>query len=67
MNALEREKKEINAELKIQLASRREGERGRIEASLSDDVQLGAARGLLLDRREYARRLSAGASAPGQE
>lgn len=66
-STLERDKKPIITELKIQLASRQQGERGRIASSLSDDLQLSAARGLITNRIEYARRLAAGSSATGQE
>lgn len=66
-NALDREKPALLSELKVQVASRLTGERGRIEASLQDDVQLNAARGLLLNAGEYARRLSVGAASPRQE
>jgi carboxyl-terminal processing protease len=67
VNAVDREKHDIIVELKVQLASRLTGERGRIEASLPDDVQLSAARGLILSKGEYARRLSVGATSPRQE
>ncbi len=60
--ALAREKRRLLAEVKVQLASRLAGEKGRIEASLSDDPQLAAAKGLLTGGDAYARRLSAGAS-----
>ena len=52
----ERGKAEILRDLKTEIMSRYAGERGRIEASLTGDVQLAAARGLLKDQREYARR-----------
>jgi carboxyl-terminal processing protease len=63
-SALDREKKRLLIELKVQLASRLTGERGRIEASLDDDVQVASARGLLLNTKAYERRLAAGAENP---
>ena len=49
---------EVLSALKVELMRRYKGEHGRIEASLADDVQLQAAKGLLENRKEYSRRLS---------
>ncbi len=66
-NAVDREKKAIVAELKVQLASRVAGEHGRIEASLADDVQFNAAKGLILNHRAYAHRLAVGSTSQHEE
>jgi carboxyl-terminal processing protease len=50
---------EVLSALKIELMRRAKGEHGRIEASLADDVQVVAAKGLLENRKEYSRRLRA--------
>jgi carboxyl-terminal processing protease len=63
-NAIDREKKRLLVELKVQLASRLTGEHGRIEASLGDDVQVASAKGLLLNTKAYQWRLTAGADKP---
>ncbi len=55
---LERNRKDVLSSLKVEIASRYNGEHGRIEASLTDDVQLTAARGLLKNGKEYSRRLT---------
>lgn len=55
---LERNRRDVLTSLNVELASRYKGERGRIEASLPDDVQLTAARGLLKNGKEYTRRLT---------
>jgi len=55
---LERNRRDVIAEMKVEIASRYNGEHGRIEASLPDDVQLAAARGLLKNGKEYTRRLT---------
>ena len=57
-NSLERNKPEIIRMLKSEIMSRYKGEVGRIEASLAGDVQLTAAKNLLSDSKEYARRLT---------
>ncbi|MBI1805547.1 MAG: hypothetical protein HYR76_00685 [Ignavibacteria bacterium] len=51
-------KSEILPALRIEIMSRYKGERGRIEASLTDDAQIKTATGLLENREEYSRRLS---------
>jgi hypothetical protein len=48
---------EITRALKTELAGRYKGDAGRIEASLERDPQLAAAKGLLVNREEYQRRL----------
>lgn len=53
----ERNKEQIGKELNIELMARFNGERGRIEASLRDDVQLDVALGILKDSRVYARKI----------
>jgi hypothetical protein len=42
----------------MELMSRYKGERGRIEASFEGDVQLDAAKGLLMNTKAYAKKLS---------
>jgi len=56
-NALQRNKQEILRALKMEIMSRYRGERGRIEASMEGDVQLQAAKGLLLNEKAYTRKL----------
>lgn len=58
LNAFDRSRSEILRDLKIEIMSRYKGEKGRIEASLEDDIQVKAARGLLVNSREYERRLT---------
>jgi carboxyl-terminal processing protease len=53
----ERYEKEIADELQIELMARMKGERGRIEASFRTDPQLSAALGLLLNKKEFSRRI----------
>jgi carboxyl-terminal processing protease len=48
---------EITRALKTELGGRYRGDAGRIEASLERDPQLAAAKGLLVNREEYQRRL----------
>ncbi len=56
--SLVRYRKEILSTLKPEIISRYQGERGQIEESLKDDKQVQAAVGLLMDKKEYSRRLS---------
>jgi len=56
--SLVRYKEEILSTLKPEIISRYQGERGQIEESLKDDKQVQAAVGLLLNKKEYNRRLS---------
>lgn len=58
-----RHRSKVLSSLKEEIASRYKGEKGRIEASLQDDLQLNAARTILGDHREYSRRLSFGVNA----
>jgi len=55
---LERNRRDVLGALRVEIASRFKGDKGRIEASLPVDVQLAAARGLLKNETEYARRLT---------
>ncbi|HUN64682.1 MAG TPA: S41 family peptidase [Bacteroidota bacterium] len=50
---------ELLRALRIELSGRYKGEEGRIEASFEHDTQLLAAKGLLLNSKEYRRRLHA--------
>jgi carboxyl-terminal processing protease len=56
-NAFDRNRKEILRALRMEIAARCEGERGRIAASLSDDAQLQTAISLLKDEKTYRRLL----------
>jgi carboxyl-terminal processing protease len=53
----ERYKDHITNELNIELMGRFSGERGRISASLGDDVQLAAALGFLKDAKLYTKKI----------
>lgn len=55
--AFERNKSEILRILKMEFASRYEGERGRISVSLPDDIQVQAARKVLADSKVYKKLL----------
>ena len=55
---IERNRRDVLSALKIEIASRYSGDRGRIEASIPGDAQLTAARGLLKNGNEYTRRLT---------
>lgn len=57
---LVKNRNEILRTLRPEIVSRFKGERGRIRESLSDDLQVSAARGILLNHLEYSRRLSFG-------
>lgn len=56
-NATDRNKQEIARTLRMEIMSRYKGEIGRIKESLAGDVQLQAAKGLLLDKKAYAKKL----------
>lgn len=56
---LEKDKSEILSALNTEIIRRYQGERGRIAVSLIYDIQVSAARGLLLNSEEYNRRLAA--------
>ncbi|MCX6137688.1 MAG: S41 family peptidase [Ignavibacteriales bacterium] len=58
-NAFSRHALELRRELEAEIVSRYDGEKGRIHAALSYDVQLQAAIGILKVPREYSRRLAA--------
>jgi carboxyl-terminal processing protease len=55
---IERNRQEVLNALRIEIASRYDGEHGRIETSLTTDPQVLAAKGLLTNTREYTRRLT---------
>ena len=55
----ERYKNHISKELNIELMARFSGERGRISASLQNDVQLSAALGIVKDAKLYAKKTRA--------
>lgn len=57
-NALEREKKEVLRALRMEIMSRYKGEKGRIAAALTDDVQVTTALRLIQNTTEYERLLS---------
>ncbi len=57
-NAVDRNKSEVFRALRMEIMSRYKGETGRIEASIDGDVQLQAAKGLILNPKAYAKRLS---------
>ena len=56
--ALDWNKNEILRNLRMEVMSRYKGEEGRIGTSLSGDIQLETAKILILNTREYSRRLS---------
>jgi carboxyl-terminal processing protease len=56
-HGFERYKDHITNELNIELMARLQGDRGRIEASLTGDLPLLAAEGLLKDRKTYTKKL----------
>jgi carboxyl-terminal processing protease len=56
-HGFERYKDHITNELNIELMARLQGDRGRIEASLKEDLPLLAAEGLLKDRKTYTKKL----------
>jgi carboxyl-terminal processing protease len=56
MRGFERYKDHIRRELNIELMARLKGERGRIEASLRDDVPLETAIGILKDAKLYLKK-----------
>ena len=56
--SLDRDRDQIVSALKVEIMSRYKGDHGRIEASIPDDVQLQAARGLLNDAKKYELLLS---------
>ena len=55
--AFEQNKNEILRALKMEIASRHDGERGRIQMALSDDPQVLCASRLLKDQKAYSRLL----------
>lgn len=55
--SVERYRREILNALRQEISSRTRGDRARIETSLEMDQQFAAAKGLLKNRKEYARRL----------
>jgi len=58
-NDLRQYSREILDGVKIELAGRYKGDQGRIEASLTDDIQLNAAKGLLKNLKDYSHALTA--------
>jgi len=56
--AFERNQERIRFHIQIELSARREGEQGRIGASLRNDTQLESARGLLRDKKTYDRKIN---------
>jgi carboxyl-terminal processing protease len=58
-NALELNKTQILQALRMEIMSRYEGEKGRVAASLADDVQVSHAMSLLKNNTEYRRLLTA--------
>ncbi len=54
---IDRNKGEVIRALTMEIMSRYKGEQGRIEASLTGDIQINAAKGLLGNLKEYSRRL----------
>src|ERR1041385_8296901 len=56
--SVDRDRKDVVSALKVEIMSRYRGEHGRIQASLADDIQLKAAKGLLEDSRAYGRLLT---------
>jgi carboxyl-terminal processing protease len=63
----DRSKQEILSELRIHIMSKLKGEHGRIEASLIDDVHVKAAKGLLMNKQEYSRRLASGSASESDQ
>ena len=57
MHGFERYKDHITTELNIEIMARLEGDRGRIRASLKDDLPLIAGEGLLKERKAYTKKL----------
>ena len=58
VNVLDRYKEEILTAIKPEIVSRSKGQKGLIETSLKEDVQVRTALGLLKDRDGYAKRLN---------
>jgi carboxyl-terminal processing protease len=56
-SAIDRNKEEALRGLKMEIMSRYKGETGRIEASIDGDLQLQAAKGLLMNQKQYKRML----------
>jgi carboxyl-terminal processing protease len=56
-HGFERYKDHITNELNIEIMARLEGDHGRIEASLKEDLPLLAARGMLKDRKTFTKKL----------
>jgi carboxyl-terminal processing protease len=56
-SAIDRNKSEALRGLKMEIMSRYGGETGRIEASIDGDLQLQAAKGLLLNQKKYKKLL----------
>ena len=57
VHGFDRYKDHISNELNIELMARLDGDRGRIRASLTDDLPLIAGKGLLKDRKTYSKKL----------